>query len=270
MDELQAYLNVRKKEKGYLFIPYLALGDPDWDTNFEIAKGLLEAGADSIELGLPFSDPSADGPVLQRSFKRVLSQGFTWDSVFRFLKRLKAFAPQARFITMGYANVFYQPGFDSIFKRLYEHNVRGVVIPDIPYEEKQNLVQDLNLSAWANKIAWIDFITPTTTPQRFEKITAGAAGFLYIVSYKGTTGSSGFTLAPMKALLKKLRTLTTIPLVVGFGIRNQTHATEAVKLADGFIVGSFLHEIIEQHLKEPQKAVLATQEAIKGLLPVKV
>ena len=267
MDELQQYLKERKKLKGYLFIPYLALGDPDWQTNLQLAKTLLDAGADSLELGLPFSDPSADGPVLQRAFKRVLARPFHWADALNFMAQLKEYAPDRRFVVMGYANVFYQPGFKNTFAKLYEHNVRGVVIPDVPFEEKHHLIEDEKLASFNDKIAWVDFITPTTTPQRLLKIAQASRGFLYIVSYKGTTGGSSFSLKPLAPMLKKLRQLTTTPLIVGFGIRKREQAAEATRLADGFIIGSRLHEVIEENLNSPQQTAMALQKELQALLP---
>lgn len=270
MDELCSYLLERKKDKGYLFIPYLLLGDPNYDISLKIAKALIECGADSIEFGLPFSDPSADGVVLQKAFQRVLAKEFSMKKIEDFLSKISAYAPKHYFVIMGYANLFYQNGFSRLFQNLYEKQVRGVVIPDIPVEEKIFLKKEFHLKNYQNQIAWIDFITPTTTEKRLQKILKQAQGFLYIVSYKGTTGALGASLEDAKKLLMKVRKKTTLPCIVGFGIRSRQQVEEILPIADGFIIGSRIHEIIEQNLENENSIPEKIFSEIKNILPEKM
>jgi tryptophan synthase alpha chain len=237
--------------KGYVFLPYLAAGDPDWNTSTKIVRGLIDSGADSIEIGLPFTDPVADGPVLQRAFKRVLSHKFHIDRFFTFLETIKKENPDFPFIVMGYANLFYHMGFKKMFTKLVEYNVAAVIIPDIPFEEKNHWIEKEKLGPILEKLSWIDFITPTITPQRLKLITAKASGFLYFVSTKGVTGGAKFSLRPWKPIIQSIKNQTKVPVLAGFGIRNKENAKEAVNSVDGFIIGSRIHEIIEENLEKP-------------------
>jgi len=250
MEPLDQYLKRRKKENGYLFIPYIALGDPDWELSEKFVDLFIKCGADTIELGLPFTDPAADGPVLQRAFQRVLSRSFKMEELFLFLTRLKKKYPDYPFLIMGYANLFYHAGFETIFKKLIQGNVAGVIIPDVPYEEKRKIIKENRLEHIMKQIAWVDFITPTTTLDRLDAICSDAGGFLYFVSTKGVTGQqSTFSLASSKTIIKEVRKRTAVPLMIGFGVRNRENAKESVKYGDGFIVGSRFHEIIEQNME---------------------
>ena len=249
MNHLQTYLNKRLEKKGYLFIPYLALGDPDWQTSYAICETMLKNGADAIELGLPFTDPVADGPVLQNAFKRILKKPFNLKDVTRLLQKLHKNYPHQPFIIMGYANIFYKSGFYNLFELFSRYNIQGVIIPDIPWEEKNLIINQHGLQAFTETIAWIDFITPTTSGTRVDNISKHARGFIYLVATKGVTGQSGFTLKPLKKLIQRVKNKSVAPVLVGFGIKNKKHAISACETADGFIVGSRFHEIIEKNLK---------------------
>ena len=265
-NELEVYLQTRLKEKGHLFIPYLALGDPDWQTSLEVARRLIHMGADSIELGLPFTDPVADGPVLKETFKRVLTTGFSMQKVFSFLDELKKEFPEQPFLVMGYSNLFYKNGFSKMFRELYKRSVRGVIIPDLPFEEKAILISRNHLENFVDKIAWIDFVTPTTNDARLKEICSHARGFIYIVSVKGTTGQGGFSLKPIKPLFNKMKKLTSTPLMVGFGIRKKSHTHEVMQYANGYIVGTLLHSTIEENLKDPSSIPGILEKKLSSLV----
>jgi len=263
------YLRKKKEEKGYLFMPYLAIGDPDWETSIHIVDELIEAGADSIELGLPFTDPVADGPVLQRAFHRVLSRPFSMQKYFSFIETIHKKHPEFPFMVMGYANIFYKYGFAKIFNKLASYNVRAVIIPDIPIEEKVRFIKDKDIKESLNRVAWVDFITPTTTEDRVNLICKNASGFLYFVSTKGVTGQSEFNLKPWNKLLQATRKKSPVPVIIGFGIRNKQHVEESCKMADGFIIGSRIHEIIEENMHSQKKICQSIRKEIKSLLPEK-
>lgn len=267
MDELQAYLKSRKEKKGYLFIPYHAFLDPDEQTSFQVVSALFDMGADTIEIGLPFSDAAADGPILQRSFNRILANNFTMAKFIAFLEKVHKAYPDRRLLVMGYINLFLQYGIKKLFNRFYNAGVRGVIIPDVPVEEKGYIIEDNNLQNFSKKISWIDFITPITSPDRLQTIVRNAGGFVYLVSYKGVTGRAGFNLNPLKPTLKAIRKNSSIPVVVGFGVRSREHVLSTIKLADGFIIASRLHEIIEKNLETKSRIIPEISTEVKALLP---
>ena len=270
---LQDHLQKVIAAKGHAFVPYLAAGDPNWETSKKLVALLISSGADTIEIGLPFTDPVADGPVLQRAFKRVLSERqtrrFDIELFFDFLSQLKESHPDFPFLVMGYANIFYRMGFHKIFSRLIKLNVLGVIIPDIPYEEKDRLVKREKLEPLLKKISWIDFVTPTTTTERLNKICSQASGFLYFVSTKGVTGQGqkNFSLKPMKKIISEVRKRTKVPVLTGFGIRSAAHALEAIQVTDGFIIGSRIHEIIEQNLDIASLLQIRLKDELNKIIP---
>lgn len=273
MHRFENYLRERIEKRaleqgdGYLFIPYHAPGDPDIETSHHIVDTLFEAGADAVEIGLPFTDPVADGPVLQRTFRRILETPFSFDATLEFINEAHSRHPDRALVVMGYANLFYRRGFRKTLRDLYKNGVSGVIIPDIPLEEKIRLVDHEKLGKELKNIAWIDFITPSVTEERLRKTAETAQGFIYVVSYKGVTGQAGFTLEPLKPLFKSLREATGVPLVTGFGIRTRAHAQEAVSYSDGFIIASQLHSIIEENLNNRKEIVKLIKKEVNSVLP---
>jgi tryptophan synthase alpha chain len=257
----------RKKQKGYLFIPYIAYGDPDSKITFEIISKMIEGGAATVEIGLPFTDPVADGPALERAFKRSLRHEFHIADVLSMLQKLHKKYPAFPFTIMSYANIFYQAGFKNLLEKLYECNVQGVIIPDIPFDEKKYIIEKEGLADILGRVAWIDFITPTTSLRRVQEVAREANGFIYLVSYKGVTGQKNFTLKPLKPLIKGVRKATKVPVVVGFGIRDKSHAAEAVRMADGFIMGTVFHEMIEHNIERAPAIPHEIGWALPNMLP---
>ena len=227
----------------------MAIGDPDWDISFRLVDTLLELGADTIELGLPFTDPIADGVYLQRAFKRILSQPFKYEKYLDFLSKLHTKYPEQPFLTMGYSNLFLQNGFAKTFQDLIANGVSGIITPDIPFEEKEKIIKKEKLSKFLQNLSWINFITPTTPNSRLVKICKNSSGFLYVVSIKGVTGQEGFSLRPIEKLLKQIEKITSIPKIIGFGIRKKEHAKEASQKSEGFIIGTLIHQTIEENLE---------------------
>lgn len=257
----------RKKQKGYLFIPYIAYGDPDSKITFEIICKMVDGGAATVEIGLPFTDPVADGPALERAFRRSLKHEFKIADVLSMLNKLHKKYPKFPFTIMSYANIFYQAGFKNLLEKFYDNGVQAVIIPDIPHDEKKYITEKENLTDILGRVAWIDFITPTTTVKRVQEVARDANGFLYLVSYKGVTGQKNFTLKPLKPLIKAIRKATRVPLVVGFGIKDKIHASEAVRLTDGFIMGTVFHEMIEHNMERAPAIPHEIGWALPGMLP---
>lgn len=267
MHPFTRYLSERKKEKGYLFVPYIAYGDPDSKITFEIICKMIEGGASTVEIGLPFTDPVADGPVLERAFKRSLKHEFRMADVLSMLKRLQKKYPAFPFTLMGYANLFYQAGFKTLFEKLFDLNVQAVIIPDIPFDEKKYIIETEDLEDVLTRVAWIDFVTPTTTTKRAQEVARGAEGFIYMVSYRGVTGQHDFSLKPLKPLIKSLRQASKIPILIGFGIREKSQAIEAARMADGFIMGSIFHEMVEHNLERAPAIPHEIGWALPNMLP---
>lgn len=260
-------LHERKKQKGYLFIPYIAYGDPDAKITFEIICKMVEGGASTVEIGLPFTDPVADGPALERAFKRSLKHEFKISEVLQMLTKLHRKYPKFPFTIMSYANIFYQAGFKSLMEKFYDAGVQAVIIPDIPFDEKKYIIDKNGLSDILTRVAWIDFITPTSSAKRVQEIARDANGFIYLVSYKGVTGQKNFSLKPLKPLIKSIRRASRVPVVVGFGIREKLHASEAAKMTDGFIMGTVFHEMIEHNMERAPAIPHEIGWALPGMLP---
>jgi len=260
-------LNERKKQKGYLFIPYIAYGDPDAKITSEIIAKMIEGGAATVEIGLPFTDPVADGPALERAFKRSLKNEFKVADVLAMLQKLHKKFPGFPFTIMGYANIFFQAGFKNLLEKFSECNVQGIIVPDIPYDEKKYIIEREGLGDILNRVAWIDFVTPTTPAKKIQEIARDAQGFIYLVSYKGVTGQKNFTLKPLKPVIKAIRRATRVPLVVGFGIKDKVHAGEAARLTDGFIMGTVFHEMIEHNIERAPAIPHEIGWALPGMLP---
>ncbi|MDH5721539.1 MAG: tryptophan synthase subunit alpha [Spirochaetia bacterium] len=263
--ELEEYLIKRKSEKKLLFIPYLAFSYPDLELCHDIIEVLIEEGADTIELGLPFTDPIADGPVLQKVFKKVLEKPFHISDLIKFLEKINAKHPQYPFLLMGYANMFLQKENQALIKNFYERNIKGIIVPDLPFHEKMRLHKKDKSILMHDTIPWIDFATPTTTDDRLTEIAEHAGGFIYVVSTKGVTGQKDFSLKPLKPLFEKLKKLTDVPLIVGFGVRNNAHVQEVSKYADGFIIGSKIHEIIDENINHLGKIPVRIRQMVREL-----
>ncbi len=233
---LEEYLEYRYSLKGYLFIPYLAVPFPDWDTSLVLAKTLFEEGADAIEIGIPFTDPVADGVVLQTVFQEILATYiFQWEHIFHFVIRLYEAFPDRAILFMGYANVFWQYGMDKLLTKLGSMGVKGVIIPDLPFAEAKK---------YNDNIPIIQFIALTTPKERIQQIASHARGFIYLVATKGVTGQSQHNIVKIHKIVRTIKCHSSLPVLVGFGVDSRSKTEQLLKIADGFIVGSALHENI--------------------------
>lgn len=267
MHPMTRLMQERKKQKNYLFMPYIAYGDPDSKITYEIICKMVEGGASSVEIGLPFTDPVADGPTLERAFRRSLKHEFKMADVLAMLQKLHRKYPTFPFTIMSYANLFFQAGFKNLLEKFYDFGVNAVIIPDIPFDEKKYIIERENLGDVLTRIAWIDLITPTTPTKRMQEIVRDANGFIYLVSYRGVTGQKNFNLKPLKPLIKAIRKATRVPLIVGFGIKDKIQAGEAVRYADGFIMGSVFHEMIEHNMERAPAIPHEIGWALPNMLP---
>ena len=217
------------------FIPFITAGDQGITTTEKYIRTMAKAGASLIEIGIPFSDPVAEGPVIQVASERALSTGVTTDDIFDMVQRLRtgAEALTIPLVFMTYLNPIYVYGVESFMKRCEEVGIQGVIVPDCPLEEKQELAHQ----AKAHGIAVISLIAPTSE-QRIEKIASQAEGFVYCVSSLGVTGMRSDIKTDLASIVQQIRQYTDVPVAVGFGISTPEQAKAMASLSDGAIVGS--------------------------------
>ena len=225
-------------------VAYITTGYPDKAFTVDCALALGEAGVDTLELGIPFSDPVADGPVIESANLKALQQGFRLADLFEVSRQI---APKIETLWMGYFNPFYHKGMDHFIAEATAAGVKGFIIPDLPYEEAQSYTPQIEAAG----LDLIDFIAPTDTPERIAMIAKAARRFLYLVAYAGITGSGqSEDLAPVIA---QIRRHTDTPVYVGFGVNEET-AKEKAKGVDGVIVGSaFVKVLLDESLSRDEK-----------------
>lgn len=234
---------------GKAFIPFVTCGDPDLETTSKIVRAAAENGADLIELGIPFSDPTAEGPVIQGANIRALAGGVTTDKVFELVKELRKDV-KIPFVFMTYANVVYSYDAERFMARCCEAGVDGIILPDLPYEEKGEFAD----VAKQYGVDLISMIAPTSE-DRIAMIAKEASGFIYIVSSLGVTGERSEITTNIGDLVKLVRNNTDVPCAVGFGISKPEQAKAMAALSDGAIVGSAIIKLIEKHGKDAAKYV---------------
>jgi tryptophan synthase alpha chain len=215
-------------------MPYLMGGFPDLERSVAIAQACVEGGASLLELGVPFSDPLADGPVIHAAATRALAAGITVDDVLRVAERVAEHVPV---ILMAYANTVIAPGIERFCERVVAAGGAGLIVPDLPHEESSELAA----AAQRHGLALVPLVAPTTTPERLTAIGAAASGFVYVVSVTGTTGERRDGASDLAPLIARAKASTTVPVALGFGISGPAHALAAVAAgADGVIIGSRL------------------------------
>ena len=234
---------------GKAFIPFLTCGDPDLETTEKLIGAIAEAGADLIELGIPFSDPTAEGPVIQDANLRALSAGTTTDKIFDMVRRVRQ-TVSIPMVFMTYANVIFSYGADRFLKTAAEIGMNGIIVPDVPFEEKQEfepLCQKYGLDQ-------ISMIAPTSH-DRIRAIAEQANGFLYCVSSLGVTGTRTAITTDIGAMVKLVKDVKDIPCAVGFGISTPEQAESMCRQADGAIVCSAIVKLIAQYGRDSVQPV---------------
>jgi len=243
------FLELKKKNE-IAFIPFLVLGDPDEERSLALLEACAKGGADMIEVGIPYSDPLADGPVIQRADLRALSAGIDVERAFGILKKFK----KNHKIPVGllvYYNVIHAREFDSFYKLALDSGIDAILAADAPVEEAKELVE----MAKKYGLAQLFFATPTTTEERLKKTLKFVSGYIYIISVLGVTGARATLQKRTIKLIEWIKSKTEIPLCVGFGISKPWHVKElAGSAADGAIVGSAMIEEIEKHLEAGDEA----------------
>ena len=226
---------------GKAFIPFITCGDPHLETTDAAIRAMAANGADLIELGIPFSDPTAEGPVIQGANLRALQGGVTTDKIFDFVRALRRDV-KIPFVFMTYANVVFSYGADKFISTCAEIGVDGLILPDLPYEEKEEFLPTCHKYG----VDLISMIAPTSA-DRIAMIAREAEGFLYIVSSLGVTGTRSEIKTDLAAIVDVVRQNTKIPCAIGFGISTPEQAHKMAAIADGAIVGSAIIKQLEQY-----------------------
>jgi tryptophan synthase alpha chain len=234
--------NIKKAfDHGKAFIAFLTCGDPDLDTTEKLIKTIADAGADLIELGIPFSDPTAEGPVIQGANLRALSGGVTTDKIFAMVRKVRK-AVNVPLVFMTYANAVFSYGTERFLKTAAEIGMDGLILPDVPFEEKEDFAPACRMYG----LDLISLVAPTSN-KRISMIARQAEGFVYCVSSLGVTGMRSEIPSDVGAMVKLVRETTDIPVAIGFGISTPEQAAELAGKADGVIVGSAIVKLIGQY-----------------------
>ena len=253
------FFECREKRQA-AFVSYVCACDPDFDHSLEVCKSLIENGTDILELGVPFSDPLADGLTNQLAAQRALEAGCDQKDVFRLVREIRKFS-EIPIVFYTYYNLIFSQGIDQYVALAKEAGVDGFLTLDLPPEEADELVEASRKMDMRN----IFIIAPTTPESRIPKIVSSASGFLYYVSREGVTGERSDLASDLGERVSTIRRYTDLPLVVGFGISSAEHVREVAEHADGVVVGSALVNCISSNLEEPAKISAVIGEKVKDL-----
>ena len=245
---------------GKAFIAFVTCGDPDLNTTAAVVRAAVENGADLIELGIPFSDPTAEGPVIQGANLRALCGGVTTDRIFDFVKALRRDV-KVPMVFMTYSNVAFSYGADRFISNCHEIGIDGLILPDLPFEEKDEFLPLCKQYG----VDLISLIAPTSE-NRIAKIAKEAEGFLYLVSSLGVTGTRTEITTDLASIVKVVRENTDIPCAIGFGISTPEQAAKMAGLSDGAIVGSAIIKLLEKYGKDAPTYVGAYVKSMKAAM----
>lgn len=238
-------------------IPYITAGDPQLQTTVPLMHAMVQAGADIIELGFPFSDPMADGPVIQLAHERALAAGTTLSAVLDMVREFRLQDGRTPVVLMGYLNPIEAMGYEVFVAAAGEAGVDGLLVVDLPPEE----AADLSVPARKAGLDMIYLLAPTTTEARLAQVAEQASGYLYYVSLKGVTGASSLNVDEVARKVETIRNKARLPIGVGFGIKDADTAAAVARVSDGVVVGSALVGRIQQHAADPAR-ILAEISAV--------
>ena len=243
-------------------VTFTTAGDPGYAASLEILKGLPQAGADIIELGMPFSDPMADGPAIQRSSQRALRAGQTMRKTLQMVRSFRETDSETPLILMGYYNPIYVFPAEEFLREAVSAGVDGLIVVDVPPEADAELC----LPALGAGLNFIRLAAPTTTDRRLGRVLTNASGFVYYVSIAGVTGTRAPDLTAVEQNVTRIKRHTSLPVVVGFGVRTPEQARAIAEVSDGVVVGSALVDAISQSLDEAQRATSLTARSVLDLV----
>lgn len=251
-----------KKEGRAAFVPFITAGDPDMEISFAILQQLPSSGADVIELGMPFTDPMADGPAVQASSVRALKAGATMAKVLKMVEKFRKTDKTTPIVLMGYYNPIHAYGTARFARDVAVAGVDGLIVVDLPIEEDEVL----RVPARAQGVDLIRFVTPTTDEARLKRIAAEASGYLYYVSVAGVTGTKAVPEDEVRDALARVKAVTDLPCTVGFGIRNVQQADAIARVADGVVVGSAIVSRVAENINAGRERIISeVLELIRAL-----
>ena len=251
-----------KRERRAGLITFITAGDPDYETSLAVLKALPASGADIIELGMPFSDPMADGPAIQASSQRSLKSGQTMKKTLRMVKAFRSGDDTTPLVLMGYYNPIYVYPVDRFVADAGEAGADGLIVVDVPPEEDA----EIRPAATAAGLNFIRLATPTTDERRLPAVLANTSGFVYYVSIAGITGTKAPDLAEVKGHVGRIKAHTSLPIAVGFGVKSEEQVSALARVAEGVVVGSALVTSIAQSLDKDGKATRTTAPQVLGLV----
>lgn len=247
-------------DHGKAFIAFITCGDPDLDTTGRAVRAAVENGADLIELGIPFSDPTAEGPVIQEASLRALQAGTTTDRIFGFVKELRTDVT-VPMVFMTYANVIFSYGAEKFISTCAQIGIDGLILPDLPFEEKEEFLPLCRQYG----VDLISLIAPTSE-NRVAMIAREAEGFIYLVSSLGVTGTRSEITTDLAPIIQTIRENAKVPVAIGFGISTPEQAKKMAAISDGAIVGSAIEKILAQHGKESAEYIGDYVRSMKNAL----
>ncbi len=240
-----------KSQRRPALIPFFVIGDPDYATSLAIVKAAMDAGPDILELGIPFSDPIADGPTIQKADVRAIRNGMNTHKALEFIRELRACRSDIPIGLLMYYNLIHQYGVEKFFRDFRDAGVNSVLVADLSIDDAQEVV----VPARAAGLDTVFMVTPNTEPDRMKRIASKTTGFIYTVSLLGVTGSRQELSGTVGKLIATLKSVTSVPVCVGFGVSTPEHAAAIAKAgADGVIIGSRLVAMIESALDAPERA----------------
>jgi tryptophan synthase alpha chain len=255
---LKAMFDAAKKQGRAAFLPYYPVGYPDYETSLNAIQSMAEIGVDGFELGMPFSDPLADGPVIQNATQAALKNGVTVKTCLQAVKDLRQCGVEQPIILMGYLNPILSYGIERFIQDASSAGAAGIIIPDLPPEEAET-----SLSACAQAgLAHVFFLVPTSNAARIALIGQKASGFIYLVSLTGVTGARAELSPDLRQFISRVREQTTQPLVLGFGISTPAQVRSINNIVDGFIVGSALVKAAGENIRAIRSLAVTLRQAL--------
>lgn len=258
MSRIAARFAELKRQRRGALIPFLEAWDPDLATSMALLRGMPEAGADLIEIGIPFTDPMADGPIIQAAAKRGLAAGVKVAHVLTMVRDFRQADDTTPVVLMGYLNPILSYGPERFCADAARAGVDGLIIVDLPTEEADLLLPYSN----ANGLDFIRLIAPTTDDERLPHVLSGSSGFVYYVSITGITGTTSATVEHLEAAIPRLRRVTKLPIAIGFGVRTPEQAATAARVADAAVVASALIDTLSSNLDADGRALPGAVEKV--------
>lgn len=258
MSQISKLFTQLKSQQKKALIPYITGGYPNCETTIKLMHQMVESGADIIELGMPFSDPMADGPTIQKANQYALEHNITLNDVLGCVASFRETNTTTPVVLMGYLNPIEQMGYEHFADIAQKAGVDGCLIVDCPPEEAHSVIPHLE----QHDMDLVYLIAPNTPIERVKTIADKASGYLYIVAYKGITGSKDLDFSPLQKELAQVQSITELPLAIGFGIKDTISASAAAEISDAVIIGSAIIDIVSEHVEDSEAAAKAVGQFI--------